>query len=387
MSDNFFDLTARYPDEESAEAYFVRMRWPYGPRCTKCHSANVYDCHSSRRQTLWKCRDCGRQFTVTSGTVMEGTRIPLRKWLFAFHMMGGARKGLSTRYLARQLGLPIKTTWHLTHRIRATMKAPAPFFSGGIVESDEAYIGGRRRGRGRGYRGNKIPIQVIVERKKSAPAGSGAGAGSPASECTNECPGRAMSLVLNPSADKVDGRSVGAKLRKYTNPNKTHLMTDESPIYNHVGEFFRSHDTVNHKRGEYARRDPDTGVLVSTNAAEGLIANLKRQILGTHHSVSKKHLSKYLNEHDHKYNNRDRTDTEITETAIRNMEGKRVSMFKSETRTGESLFERKQSEKSATETRRGSSRHVRTGRKKTAEDAQKPAQTDSGTGEPNQSGE
>lgn len=366
---SFFALTEQYPDERSAEAYFMQKRWPDGPRCTKCKSPDVYDCQSRRKLTLWKCRECGRQFTVTSGTVMENTRIPLRKWLFAFHMMGGARKGLSTRYLARQLGLPIKTSWHLTHRIRATMRAPAPFFSGGIVESDEAYIGGRRRGRGRGYTGNKIPIQVIVERKKTPPRTSTDPDRRPISECTNECPGRAMFIVLNPPAAKVDGRSVGAKLRKYTNPNKTHLMTDESPIYNHVGEFFRSHDTVNHKRGEYARRDPETGVLVSTNAAEGLIANLKRQILGTHHSVSKKHLSKYLNEHDHKYNHRDRTDTEITETAIQNMEGKRVSMFKAEDGTGESLIDRKQSEKSARETRRGSSRHKRTGRRKEAESA------------------
>lgn len=115
--------------------------------------------------------------------------------------------------------------------------------------------------------------------------------------------------------------------------------------YTAVGENFRAHDTVNHKRGEYARTDKETGVLVSTNAAEGLFANLKRQVIGTHHSTSKKHLPKYLEEYDYKYNNRHKSDTEIAESAIANLgETKPLTMFKSASGKGESLIDTKQGE-------------------------------------------
>jgi hypothetical protein len=263
---------------------------------------------------------------------MESTKLPMRVWFEAFHEIGGAKKGVSSRQLARKFGITLKSAWHLSHRIRATMKDDRQFFSGGIVESDETYIGGKRRGRGRGYKGNKMAVQVIVERKHGGKRGQRQG------ECENECPGRAQTIALDQEADKVDGRTVGAKLRAHTDPEKTRLMTDESPIYNKTGEAFKSHETVNHAKKEYARTEPHSGRLVSTNAAEGLFANLKRQITGTHHSTSKKHLPRYLEEYDHKYNNRAKSDTEITEAAVKNIEGRRVTLFKSKS-GGDSLID------------------------------------------------
>lgn len=377
MSDGdipFFQLTQRYPDEESAVEYFTAKRWPEGVRCVKCGSTSAYDCKAKRRLPLYKCAECGTQFTVTSGTVMNGTHLPLRAWLFAFHLMGGSKKGISARQMARHLGITVKSAWHLCHRVRATMKNDAQFFSGGIVESDETYIGGKRRGKGRGYKGNKMAVQVIVERKHKELA---SGQCRPASkaECTNECPGQAQSIALRPEAEKVDGRTVGANLRKHTDPATTRLMTDESQIYAQVGKSFRSHETVNHSEKEYARTDPASGRLVSTNAAEGMIGNLKRQIIGTHHSVSKKHLPKYLEEYDHKYNHRDLSDTSITERAIsRFAEVGPLSLFKSSSGRGASLFEYKQDEKREHGTRRGSSKHVRTGRKRQAGEVAQAAQ-------------
>lgn len=365
MSDlSFYQLTERYPDEESAIAYFEGKRWPNGPYCPKCGSTDVYNANAKRRLPLWKCKDCSRQFTVTSGTVMEGTKLPIRQWLFAFHIVGASKKGISTRQLARMMGITLKTAWHLSHRIRATMANNKQFFSGGVVESDEAYVGGKRRHRGRGYKGNKAVIQVIVERQHGGRGLLPGGKRNP-SGCTNECPGQAQTIVLGPE-ERVDGRTVGANLRKHTDPETTRLMTDESPIYDRVGESFKSHETVNHKQGEYARTDPFSGRLISTNAAEGLIGNLKRQIIGTHHSTSKKHLPRYLEEYDFKYNNRDQSDTAIAEAAIGNIEGKRLTLFKSKSGAGESLFDRKRDEQSKHGTMRGmhSKRRRPTGRKK-----------------------
>lgn len=324
---SLYELTERYPDEASAVAYFESQRWPEGAYCPKCGSVDVYKGNASRRLPLWRCNDCDHQFTVTSGTVMEGTKLPLRKWLLAFHLMGASKKGMSALQLSRMLKMGYKTAWHLCHRIRATMTDNSQKFTG-TVETDEVYIGGRRKHVGKGYRGNKIAVQTIVERSTPKKERNG--------RWVNRY-GRAQTIALDPDAEKVDGRTVGAKLRAHTDPDRTILNTDESPIYDRVGKGFKAHDTVNHKKGEYVKTDPYTGRVFTTNTAEGLFANLRRQITGTHHSTSKKHLSRYLEEFDFKYNNRDKSDGERTVAAIRNMEGKRLRLVKS--RRGDGLID------------------------------------------------
>lgn len=324
-----FDLTARYPDEESAVRYFESLRWPDGVRCPECGSEAGHGRMAHNRR-LWYCRAaaCSAQFSVTTGTVMEDTKLPLRKWLLAFHLIGASKKGIPSLQLARMLDVTYKTAWHLSHRIRATMKDDSQRFTG-IVETDETYIGGKRKNVGRGYRGNKIAVQTIVQRGKRCGQGRPPGKG--------RC-GQAQTIALAPD-EGVDGRTVSAKLRAHTDPENTVLMTDESPIYNKVGESFEEHHTVNHKRQEYVRHDED-GHVVTTNTAEGLFANLKRQITGTHHHTSKRHLPRYLEEYDYKYNTRDQSDGERTVAAIKNMEGKRLTLYKSKQRGVESLFTR-----------------------------------------------
>ena len=140
------------------------------------------------------------------------------------------------------------------------------------------------------------------------------------------------------------------------------LIGMNTAIYTETGKGFKEHHTVNHKREDYAHVAED-GHHVHTNTVEGMFGNLKRQITGVHHSVSKKHLPKYLEEHDYKYNTRDQTDAERTESAIKNMEGKRVTLFKSKTGKGEALFDRAADQPSEAHTKRGSSPHKRTGRK------------------------
>ena len=158
--------------------------------------------------------------------------------------------------------------------------------------------------------------------------------------------------MLNPDS-KVDGRTVGAKLRAHTVPKKTVLMTDESPIYDKPGQGFKDHHTVKHRKKEYARI-ADDGHFAHTNTAEGYFGNFKRQIEGTHHHVSKKHAQRYAEEHDHKYNNRDRTDTEITEAAISKLgETKPLSLYKRKNGQGESLVGTKQGEETDHGTQRG----------------------------------
>ena len=258
-----YDVMNEHPDEDSAEQYFVNKRWPNGIRCPKCDHDKVYDAHmrrsSRRRKKMWKCHKCAHKFTVTSGTVMEGTKLPLRKWLAAYHEIGGAKKSMSSRELSRKLGIGLRPAWHLGHRIRASMTENDQKFSG-IVESDEAYLGGRRRRHGRGYRGNKVAVQNIIKRRPATTRRE-------RDLARGHEYSKAQTLVLNPT-DRADGRTVGAKLRKHTIPNKTVLMTDKSPIYDAVGDDFREHHTVMHKAQEYVKQEED-GTLAHTNTAEG----------------------------------------------------------------------------------------------------------------------
>lgn len=326
---SFYSLTERYPDEASAEAYFIKHRWPGGKvHCPKCGTVDATrGTQKKRRRQLWYCQDkaCGHMFSVTSGTIMEDTKLPLRKWLLAFHMMGASKKGISALQLSRMLHTTYKTAWHLCHRIRETMTDNSQKFTG-IVETDETYIGGRRKHVGQGYRRNKMAVQTIVKRGKNP-------------HCKDDCKtgdkSQAQTMVLNMSSP--DGRSVGAKLRQHTDPERTVLMTDDSSIYDVVGKGFADHHKVIHKRADYSHVAED-GHLATTNTAEGLFANLKRQINGTHHHTSKRHLPRYLEEFDFKYNRRTSPDVERTEAAISNMEGKRLHLYKPASGRGASLF-------------------------------------------------
>jgi hypothetical protein len=268
---------------------------------------------------------------------MDHTMLPLRKWLFAFHIIGGSKKGVSARYLARTISVTPKTAWHLGHRIRSAMTENEQKFTG-IVETDETYIGGKRKHVGKGYRKNKIAVQTIVKRS------------------TQRTLGTAQTIALNP-AGNVDGRTLGAKLRTHTVPSKTVLMTDELGAYSAPGAKFKEHHTVNHKKEEYVREDPD-GHLVHTNTAEGFFGNLKRQINGTHHHVSKKHLPRYLEEFDYKYNTRDQDDGSRTVAAMKRIAtAARVTLYKSKAPGVDSLFDRGRPDDSKTKRKR---RKVRT---------------------------
>lgn len=302
-------IMARFSTEESARAYFEQSRWPDGPvcpHCGNCDSERIYaiapNPEKKIRPGLYKCAECREQFTVTVGTVMEDSHVPLNKWLIAFYMMCASKTQVSALQLQRQLEIgSYRTAWFMCHRIRHALKDVFPSEGDkldGTVEADETYVGGKRRGKGRGYIGNKTPVVSLVERD-----------------------GRVRSTVV----PMVSGDALGALLRANVKPT-AHLNTDESPVYTKAGQDFASHDTVNHKREEYGRHDKRTGRHVTTNAVEGFFGNTKRSIDGTHHHVSAKHLGLYMAEVDHKYNTRKVSDGARTVEGIRKMEGKRLML-------------------------------------------------------------
>ena len=180
-------LNAKYmQDEAAAFAHVESMLWPNGPVCTACGSLdNAYHLKGVRtkpskknpagkeRYGLHKCKDCGKQFTVRMGTIFESSHIDLPQWLQAIHLVCSSKKGISANQLHRTLGVTLKTAWFLGHRIREAMRDndPAVFGNdGGIVESDETFIG-KARARRPGARGyahkNKVLSLVDRDSKKA----------------------------------------------------------------------------------------------------------------------------------------------------------------------------------------------------------------------------
>ena len=298
-------IMARFSTEDAARKYFEQIRWPDGPVCPHCGNCaqdRVYKIEANAakkiRPGLYKCAECANQFTVTVGTVCEDSHIPLNKWLIAFYMMCASKTQVSALQLQRQLELgSYRSAWFMCHRIRYALTNTDPTDRlSGTVEADEMYVGGKTRGKGRAFKGNKTAVVSLVERG-----------------------GRVRSKVVK----DVTAGNIDKLLKRYVWGSAI-LNTDESALYKRSGKDFASHDTVNHSLEEYARRDTGTGRLATTNTVEGFFGNTKRSIDGTHHHVSGKHLGLYLAEFDHKYNTRDKSDGARTAKAIRGIRGKRL---------------------------------------------------------------
>lgn len=299
------EIMRRYATPEAARAYFERMRWPTGPVCPHCGSKKAYartpNAKTRTREGLYTCGECRDTFTVTVGTVMEDSKIPLNKWLIAFYMMCASKTQVSALQLQRQLELgSYRTALFLCHRIRFALKDINPSDRlGGEVEADETYIGGKAKGKGRGYTGNKMCVVSLVQRG-----------------------GDVRSTV----ADRVNSQTIATLLKRHV-AEEAHLNTDESPLYSKAGKAYASHKRVNHSAEEYAYYDRRTKRTVTTNTVEGFFGNSKRSLDGTHHQISRQHLHLYMAELDFKYNTRKSSDGERTAVGIRRIEGKRL-MYK-----------------------------------------------------------
>ena len=160
---NLMSLIEKFPNDDECREALEEIRWPAGVCCTRCGDLNVLELPKHNR---WKCRSCGYQFSVMSGTIMHDSHLPLRKWFIAIYLMCESKKGISACQMQRTLGVAYRTAWYLCHRIREAM-GNEPFEGPtllGVVEVDETLIGGKKKGKGRAYKGNKTWVAGAIQR-------------------------------------------------------------------------------------------------------------------------------------------------------------------------------------------------------------------------------
>lgn len=302
----------RFTNEDAARAYLEASLWPEGPICPHCGVINHAYANAAKRG-VYRCAEpkCRKDFTVTTGTVMERSHIALHKWVQGFHLMCSSKKGISAHQLHRLLKITYKAAWFMAHRIRESMRdggLSGPLGGEGkIVEADETYYGKsdvrreskQRRGRpftktGNHGPGGKRAIVALVER------------------------GGSVRTFHVPSADKV----TVTKIVTENIARESRLHTDESRLYFGADEHFADHETVHHSSGEYVRGD------VHTNSAEGYFSIFKRGMRGIYQHCGEKHLHRYLAEYDFRYNHRVKlgfNDTDRATIAVKQASGKRLT--------------------------------------------------------------
>jgi transposase-like protein len=311
----------RFSDLNAAREWLEQHRWPNGPVCPHCGNAAAAKIKAlngkAHRPGLFQCGECREQFTVTVGSVMHRSKIPLTKWVAAIHLMSSSKKGMSAHQMHRMLGIGYEAAWFMCHRLRKAMaiepgSVPSLGGQGKVVEADETYFGQvepakvrtvNTRGEaftksGKAGPSNKRAVVALVER-----GGKGR-----------------MFHVATANADEV--RSI--LLQNVARESALH--TDESRLYTSVGATFGEHHTVRHSAGEYVRYEQDR--IVHSNTVENVFSVFKRGMVGVYQHCAEKHLHRYLSEFEFRYNRRSGlgfTDAQRATDIVKGAEGKRLT--------------------------------------------------------------
>ncbi len=204
---------------------------------------------------------------------MHDTHLPLRKWFLAIYLMCESKKGMSAHQLHRTLGVAYRTAWYLCHRIREAM-GNEPLIGPtlvGVVEVDETYVGGKTKGKGRAYKGNKTIVAGAIQR------------------------GGQVRVERIPNVRKSTLHNF---IQRTVKDEAEAIYTDELASYLGIEDHNTRHATVKHSAEEWVVGG------VHTNGIEGVWSLFKRSIVGTFHKMSAKHMDRYLEELEWRFNNR-----------------------------------------------------------------------------------
>lgn len=268
---NIIQFQRRFNSQEACLSALFRARWPHGFICPHCEHN---DCYRLSKRRAVQCSNCRRQSSITAGTLFHKTKIPLQNWFWLMFLMSQDKGGISTKRAAELLGMHYTTVWTMMHKIRDAMSdRQENQLLSGFVEVDEAFFGGRLRGKPQAALSNKKQVCVIVER-------------------LNQTAGDAALVVIDEPSAKAFREAVEDNVEPMT-----HIRTDgllkNSLLHGIAGRL--NMKTIGKN---YSEDGPLKNV-------DRVISLAKRYLLGTYHQYcSGKHLQRFLNEYAFRFNRR-----------------------------------------------------------------------------------
>ncbi len=288
------DFVARFGTEAACIEHLAALRWPGGYACPKCGGRSAWRLPS--RPRTYECGNCHHQESVTSGTIFHRTRTALPKWFLAAHLMGGDKRGVSAKYLQRELGVAYQTAWTIAHKLRHGLSEDPARPLEGFLEADETFIGGRGdpASPGRSTENPNKSLVVVAIEKIPAPKNQAGKHGHAVKRQHGFYAGAARIAVLRAAS--------GAELGAFIKTNvaaKSHLLTDGFKGYQ--GQDAALGDHLKHTA---VVQGDGRGAAEFFPIVHTVFSNIKAWLVGTHHGVSAKHLPRYLREWAYRFNRR-----------------------------------------------------------------------------------